>query len=296
MTIQKNKLNISKARRRVQTRSALLLTLGASVLCALCRWVSPVLPQGAALLFEMLCTALAFGGAAYLGLCVLDGDHRRILPMRKLRREQILFLSLTGVFAVCPASLAADLMDALFGVKETAASPALSSGLFVARLFKSALIVPVCEEIFFRGYLLSGLRRLGDVRACAAVALCFALSHALSVGTFASLLLMGALLCAITLKTQSLLAPVLVHAGYNAALLLLGHMGLGGLVSGWSLMACAVRLAGCAAFAAALRRAYLARPAVGMLTLWEGGKPTKRECALIAACIIALLAALIMGG
>lgn len=296
MAIQRNQLNISKARRRVQTRSALLLTLGAMALSGLCRGASALLPQGAALALQLLATLAAFGGAAFMGLCVLDGDHRRILPMRRLGREQMLFLSLTGVLAVCPASLAADLVDALFGVRDAAASPMLSSGLFAVRLLKSALIVPLCEELFFRGYLLQGLRRAGEIRACVAAALCFALSHTLSPGTFVSLLMLGVLLGALTLKTGSLLAPVLVHAGYNAALLLLGHMGLAGLVSGWSLAACALRLAGCAAFAAALRRVWLARKAGGAFVLWEGGKLTRREAALLVACAAALLATLIMGG
>lgn len=296
MSIQRNKLNIGKARRRVQIRSALLLTLVACALSALCRLVAPLFGQGAALVLEMLCTILAFGGTAYLGLCVLDGDHRRILPLRKLRREQILFLSLTGAFAVCPASLAADLVDALFGLRETASPAVLSSGLFTARLLKSVLIVPVCEEIFFRGYLLYGARRAGDVRASMLSALCFALSHAISPGTFAAHALVGALLCALTLKTGSLLSPMLVHAAYNAALLLLSHMGLGALVSGWSMIACALRLAGCAAFAAALRRVYLAGPAGGAFALWTGEKLTRREAALLAGCALLLFTALIMGG
>lgn len=296
MAIQRNKLNIGKARRRVQIRSALLLTLGAGLLCELCRWVSPLFGEGAALAFEMLCTMLAFGGTAWLGLCVLDGDHRRILPVRKLRREQILFLGLTGVFAVCPASLAADLADALFGARETASAQMLSSGLFTARILKSVLIVPVCEELFFRGYLLYGSRRAGDVRASVLVTLCFAFMHALSPGTFAAHALLGMLLCALTLKTGSLLSPMLVHAAYNAALLLLGHTGLGGFVSGWSIVACALRLGGCAVFAAALRRVYLAGPAGGAFALWEGGKPTRREAALFGGCAVLILATLIMGG
>ena len=291
-----NMKQIFKARRRVQMRSALVLTFGAAVLCALGRLAGGLPAAGAGLALGALCTQLAFGGAAYLGLCVLDGDHRHILPMRHLSREQLLFLSLTGVLAVCPAALAADLSDALFGLRETGAAGALPIGLFTAQLVKSAVLVPICEEIFFRGYLLHAFRRVGDVRASAAVTLCFALMHTVSPGTLAAHGLLGALLCLLTLKTGSLLAPVVVHASYNAALLVLGYAGLGALFAGWSLAACVVRLLGCAAFMAALQRAYRARGVNMVFELWPQGALKKREMALLAAAGVLLLAIMVAGG
>lgn len=291
-----NMKHITKARRRVQMRSALVLILGAAAVCALGRVGGAWLGAGAALVLQALCTLLAFGGAAYLGLCVLDGDHRHILPMRHLSREQILYLSLTGVLFVCPAALAADLTDALFGVRQTAAAGTQAIGLFTAQLVKSAVLVPVCEELFFRGYLLHAFRRVGDVRASVVAALCFALVHAVSPGTLAAHALLGALLCLLTLKTGSLLAPVLVHAGYNTALLVLGYVGLGALVSGWSLAACAVRLLGLAAFAAAMKRAYRARGVNTGFEIWPQGALKKREKALLAAGCILLLAMIVAGG
>lgn len=296
MAKQNAKLNIVKARRRVRMRSALLLTLGVCLLTWAVRLLPAALPLWLRWTLQTLMTIAAFGGGAYLGLCVLDGDHARLVPLRMLSRAQMLWLSLLGVMAVCPAALVRDLLDALTGSMAAASGGSAASVPLAAMLLKSAVLAPVCEELFFRGYLLGALKREGALRAAVVVSLCFALVHAGGLGAFGAHVLLGLLLCWVTLGMQSLLAPVLVHMGYNAALILLGGMGLGGLLTGWSLISCAVRLAGCAAFAAVLRRAYTARRAGGTFSLWDGGRLSRREIVLLACTALLLAATLIMGG
>ena len=296
MEKQIKKLNLVKARRRVRMRSALLLTLGAFALTALVRGLLSLpalaaVPRGAATLLETACTVLAFGGGAYLGLCVLDGDHRSIVPMRRLSRAQMRWLALLGVLAVCPMALISDLTDALRGMRAAGASQAAAAN--AALLVKRVLIVPVCEELFFRGYLLPALSPQGRLRASVIVSLCFALMHGSALTAHAAL---GLLLCLLTIQTGSLLAPILVHAGCNLALTALGALGLSGLLMGWSLPACIVKVIGCAAFAAVLKRAVTARPAGGTFALWEGEGLTKRETALLASAAALLLLSMIVGG
>lgn len=296
MEKQRRKLNLVKARRRVRMRSALLLTLGAFALTALVRGLLSLpalaaVPRGTATLLETACTVLAFGGGAYLGLCVLDGDHRSIVPMRRLSRAQMRWLALLGVLAVCPMALISDLTDALRGMRAAGASQAAAAN--AALLVKRVLIVPVCEELFFRGYLLPALSPQGRLRASVIVSLCFALMHGSALTAHAAL---GLLLCLLTIQTGSLLAPILVHAGCNLALTALGALGLSGLLMGWSLPACIVKATGCAAFAAVLKRAVTARPAGGTFALWEGEGLTKRETALLASAAALLLLSMIVGG
>ena len=296
MEKQRRKLNLVKARRRVRMRSALLLTLGAFALTALVRGLLSLpalaaVPRGTATLLETACTVLAFGGGAYLGLCVLDGDHRSIVPMRRLSRAQMRWLALLGVLAVCPMALISDLTDALRGMRAAGASQAAAAN--AALLVKRVLIVPVCEELFFRGYLLPALSPQGRLRASVIVSLCFAPMHGSALTAHAAL---GLLLCLLTIQTGSLLAPILVHAGCNLALTALGALGLSGLLMGWSLPACIVKVIGCAAFAAVLKRAVTARPAGGTFALWEGEGLTKRETALLASAAALLLLSMIVGG
>jgi len=289
MSIQRNKLNIVKARRRVRMRSALLLTLGAGAVVLALRFAH--LGGRLGMWADMLSTLVCFGGGAYLGLCVLDGDHRKIVPLRALSRAQILWLSLLGVLAVAPMTLAHDLTGKLVSIShETALSAPQRPVAFLQTVVKSALIAPICEELFFRGYLLHALERFGRMRAAVVTALCFALVHPLE--GFAPLALLGLLLCWMTKRTHSLLAPVLVHMSYNMTIILISHLGLSALFSGWSFVSCALRLVLCAAFAAVLRRAYTARAEMASFTLWEGGALTRREMALLIGTVLLFAATL----
>lgn len=291
---------LTGARRRVRTRSALLLSAGVSLAMVLYQLLAAAggLPSGSQLFglaVELAVTVLVFGGASYLGLRVLDGDQCKILPRAALSRAQALWLSLLGALAVAPMTLGADVLRSLaYGGSTAGVTFAVHTpGVFILALIKSALLVPALEELFFRGYLLHALKRYGQARAALVSALCFALAH--TGGAAHAWLLytaLGLLLSALTLKTGSLLAPVLVHGCYNLALIVLDYSGLGSLFAGLTLPSCALRLGLCLAFVYALRRALAARGAHAQV------KPLsrlgRREWALlIAAAVLVLVAALL---
>lgn len=120
-------------------------------------------------------------------------------------------------------------------------------------------LAPLCEEIFFRGFLLPALatacdwiseRRTGKsprplddnghpqwsipamVIASIVTSLPFALMHAEqtghSIGPFLLLAVISLILCAVRLKTRSLAACTLVHAFYNFLLFSIMMLGTGG--------------------------------------------------------------------
>lgn len=305
MEKQIKKLNLVKARRRVRMRSALLLTLGACFAMALYRVLStlssmkgiwPTRVPG--VLLEAAVSLLVFGGAAALGLCVLDGDQRKILPRAALSPAQTLWLTLTGVLLAAPMTLGVDVLEALLSWHGTVVQPmvlqAQAPGVFLLTLLKSALLAPVLEELFFRGYLLHAMKRFGEPRAAAVSALCFALVHL--GGTPCAWVMyaaMGLLLAALTMRTGSLLAPMLVHAVYNLTLVLLSEMGLGWFFENLSLISCVLRLGMCAMFACCLRRVWTARGTAAQLRPME--KLTKKEWALVAAAAVLAVAAGGMG-
>ena len=305
MEKQIKKLNLVKARRRVRMRSALLLTLGVCFAMVLYRVLStlssmkgiwPTRVPG--VLLEAAVSLLVFGGAAALGLCVLDGDQRKILPRAALSPAQTLWLTLTGVLLAAPMTLGVDVLEALLSWHGTVVQPmvlqAQAPGVFLLTLLKSALLVPVLEELFFRGYLLHAMKRFGEPRAAAVSALCFALVHL--GGTPCAWVMyaaMGLLLAALTLRTGSLLAPMLVHAVYNLTLVLLSEMGLGWFFENLSLISCVLRLGMCAMFACCLRRVWTARGTAAQLRPME--KLTKKEWALVAAAAVLAVAAGGMG-
>ena len=286
-------------------RSALLLTLGVCFAMALYRVLStlssmkgiwPTRVPG--VLLEAAVSLLVFGGAAALGLCVLDGDQRKILPRAALSPAQTLWLTLTGVLLAAPMTLGVDVLEALLSWHGTVVQPmvlqAQAPGVFLLTLLKSALLAPVLEELFFRGYLLHAMKRFGEPRAAAVSALCFALVHL--GGTPCAWVMyaaMGLLLAALTMRTGSLLAPMLVHAVYNLMLVLLSRMGLGWFFENLSLISCVLRLGMCAMFACCLRRVWTARGTAAQLRPME--KLTKKEWALVAAAAVLVVAAGVMG-
>lgn len=91
----------------------------------------------------------------------------------------------------------------------TSMSPALA-------IITIALLPAICEEIFCRGFLLTSMKPLGNrAFAVVAVAVSFGLLH-LDLYTFLPSALVGALFAIITLKTDSLLIPILLHFANNA--------------------------------------------------------------------------------
>lgn len=253
--MKKRKLS---ARRRVRTGSALFLCAFSLAGLTLTRLLATRL--GGAAWLQTLGTLLFIALPAFLGLLVIDGDQSHLIPPRALSGAQTLWLALTGVLAVCPMTLLSDVLAALVGrfAAPMASASGAEGGALLPLLLRSAVLAPLCEELFFRGYLQGALSRYGAGRACAAAALLFALAHGLSMN-LPCYALLGLMLGALTLRTGSVLAPLLVHMAYNAALALLASCPLGTLMTGLAPLSCLLRLIGCAGFAYALRRAFAAR-------------------------------------
>ena len=80
-------------------------------------------------------------------------------------------------------------------------------------------LVPVAEELFFRGLLMDNLTGILKSRIMAAVltSVLFGLAH-ITAGNIMviTMMVLSTVLCAITLHTRSLLWPVALHMGWNA--------------------------------------------------------------------------------
>ena len=246
------------------------------------------IPEWLTLLVQTVLTLLCFGLPAYRGLFVVDGSQLDKLSRRALTAAQLMPVCLCGALLVCPMTLLSDLLRAPF-VRMGLASLAAQvppAALFLPMVVKSAVVVPVCEELFFRGYLPAALKEAGARGASVLSALFFALVH----GVDAMLLprfLLGLLLYGMMLRTDSLLSAIVIHAAYNFALLLLSFSGLGGLFSSLGFVSCFVRLLGCAAFAAALKRAYTAPRAQERFR--RGGALTLAQSMLFSFALAALV-------
>ena len=293
----------SKARRRVRTRAALFLTavsftglisLGILRLTVQMSALSSVALGAAGTLVCFLLPALA-------GLFLIDGDQSAMLPMRSLSAQHVLFLSLTGVLLVCPVSLLAEMPNAAlrlmgFALPEQAAGAvgAVDASLFLPCLLASGVLAPICEELFFRGYLMGVFTRFGRGRAVVSSALLFSLAHGVDMA-FLPRALIGALLGDAMARTGSILAPMLLHGCYNIAIILINFSGASGLFTGYSMLSCAVRLMGTALCWGAYARACRAR-ATRVAAEIQIGRWKKKEIALLAAAVLATAAAVMTTG
>lgn len=104
---------------------------------------------------------------------------------------------------------------------ESVALPLEIAGLSpLAQLVLLALSPAICEELFFRGAFLGGLRKdLSWPRILALQGLFFGAVHA-SIHRFAPTAVLGVVLAAFVLRTRSLATAVVLHAGYNAIVVL----------------------------------------------------------------------------
>ncbi len=105
---------------------------------------------------------------------------------------------------------------------ETALAPSARAGLPVL-LLAGAVLPGICEELLFRGPLLSSFRaQWGNGRALVLTSLLFAAAH-FSVHRFLPTFAAGLLFGTLALRTRNLFWPILCHTLYNASLLLLGR-------------------------------------------------------------------------
>lgn len=174
-----------------------------------------------------------FGGRAYLHLliallavlvCLISGGTlRRDLMLGGFRARHVpagLLLWVAG--AICMELLIA-LIYRLFPSVGQAGSTLTGSlsqnGLWYA-VFFAALVPALCEELLFRGYMLSTLRRSMSVPVAGLVcALLFAVAHTLPV-RMVPMLVFGFILSLAACWSGSVFIPMIMHFANNLAVVL----------------------------------------------------------------------------
>ena len=141
---------------------------------------------------------------------------RRVLGQSLLRWLAILpilwFSSFAWQLLLRAAGYAPDLQQAVLLFLEARTLLAR-----VGFIFFAIVLAPFAEEVLFRGILLPcAVRRTGATAGLALTALAFAALHA-DLGTFVPLLLLSVALSLAYARTQSLWAPMAIHALFNAA-------------------------------------------------------------------------------
>jgi membrane protease YdiL (CAAX protease family) len=140
---------------------------------------------------------------------------RLVAPVRALGWllvTWLVFIAFSGIWA---AALGIEENDDL--PQELGADDSSTALFFVAVLV--CVAAPIAEELFFRGFCFTALRRwIGLVPGAIATGAIFGLIHAGSADAvfLVPLAVFGALLCALYYRTGSLLPPMVLHALNNA--------------------------------------------------------------------------------
>jgi len=141
---------------------------------------------------------------------------------RKLYREPLIAMGVVGglwIALICVTlilSVVAPRIPLTPEIIERAAdSPSLSFVIFI--VVAATLVAPICEEVFFRGFLQTALRkRMPIVVAAIVQAFIFGALHTFGTVHAVVVFFLGLVLTAVYEWRKTLLTPILVHAGNNA--------------------------------------------------------------------------------
>lgn len=167
-----------------------------------------------------ICTALPF--VVYLAVQKLRRKEQlQYLCFQPVGFGMGLLLVLAGLMLCLMANFPSILIQEFFsqfgysaGDSASLMPEITSVPLLLAELFSTAVVVPVMEELAFRGVLLSSLKRFGAGFAIVVSAVVFALVH-LDISNVVFALIAGLVFGAIYYYTENLWLSILIHALNN---------------------------------------------------------------------------------
>ena len=187
-----------------------------------------ILEEAAWIFGAVAVTALAWspGVALYVlhvlvGLHVLRSDRFRLTSWLKLRRRDLLW-GFAGGVVLFAFNVAYGWLLERMSIQVPDMAELLRGLLpWPALLVWAALLVPVVEELYFRGHLLDAFtQRLGSAWAASITTILFAAIHMIP-ALLPAFLVFALLLLGLRRRTGGLVAPILAHGINNAAALLL---------------------------------------------------------------------------
>ena len=207
----------------------LFLIAAAGLIAAgfLSRQLADVLPKQPQI--NELCVNLIYY-LPFLVLPVIVSIRRRPEAAVSMRPEPVNAWSMIyiGVLAVLSVFLVSDisliwcipLQKLGFDVFKEQMTVAASPEALVLSVFTAAAIPGVCEEMVFRGVVLSGFEDEGSARAVRMSALLFALLHGSLTG-FPGQYVLGVVIAMLVISADSIYAGITFHTVYNATVMIL---------------------------------------------------------------------------
>ena len=135
-----------------------------------------------------------------------------------------LFVAAIGLAYLSQKVISPTRVDYVSQALDRMSTNGFDTALVVILFFTLLVLAPVCEEIFFRGYLYPALRNRMNMQPAMIVnSLIFAAVHFELVG-FLSRLVLGYGLCYLYEKNRTITAPIACHALYNGLIVVLSGL------------------------------------------------------------------------
>lgn len=151
-------------------------------------------------------------------------SHLRIEPLKgRVAALSVLTAAVAVLFINCVSQLWFILVQCMGGTIPASgvAVPTTVRGLAYAVIL-SAVLPGICEELLFRGLMLSAWEERGSLRAVTTVSLLFTLLHGNLLG-IPSEFICGVLLACIVISSGSLFAGMVFHTVFNSTLLIASY-------------------------------------------------------------------------
>lgn len=151
-------------------------------------------------------------------------SHLRIEPLKgRVAALSVLMAAVAVLFINCVSQLWFILVQCMGGTIPASgvAVPTTVRGLASAVIL-SAVLPGICEELLFRGLMLSAWEERGSLRAVTTVSLLFTLLHGNLLG-IPSEFICGVLLACIVISSGSLFAGMVFHTVFNSTLLIASY-------------------------------------------------------------------------
>ncbi|MBE6082156.1 MULTISPECIES: type II CAAX endopeptidase family protein [Tissierellales] len=161
-----------------------------------------------------------------LFLLIKKSNFKKVLRLNKLSLKQILFIPLIVIFSYPVGTFLNYIVVAIlsrFGEINTAAVP-LPDNIrqLIISFFIIALSPGICEEVMFRGVMMSSYERFGKAKAILISALLFGLFH-FNIQNFLGPVFLGIIFGIIVNKTNSIYSSIIAHTTNNTIALLIGY-------------------------------------------------------------------------
>jgi sodium transport system permease protein len=210
------------------------MAISCGVLILLIRFFTGIiLPRPATtegLIVMQAVTLIAFIAApALIMTCVLTRSPRRTLSLHLPPWKTIPAVVLLAVSFHPLATVLQEILKTLYPIDTAGISAVVAQYAeipFVWMVLVLAILPAICEELAYRGFVLSGMREAGHPwRAILVSAFFFGVTHAFMVQQSISATIFGVLLGYLAVRSGSILCPILFHMIHNS--LLFGIMKLG---------------------------------------------------------------------